>query len=138
MVVRGRSPLDCAAAARVRIVHHAIKLSLPADHLICVYTNIGTTAGAILFITKTDISECLQLLAGQVYKPTKPEDLARFTSHSVRVGACVALHAAGLSKHDIKQVLRWRSSTLWDYFRNLPGPAQQCAEAIANFSILVF
>jgi hypothetical protein len=115
-------------------VHRAIELLLLADHPTCVYTNIGTTARAILFIPETDISECLQLLAGQVYKPTKPEDLARFTSHSVRVGACVALHAAGLSKEDIKHMLRWRSNTFWDYFRNRPGPAQRCAEAFANFN----
>jgi hypothetical protein len=132
-LVRGRSRLHCAAAASVRIVRRAIELDLPDDHPICVYTDTGLRSGKILYITDTHISECLQYLAGKVYKLTRLEDLARFTSHSVRVGACVALHAAGLSKEDIKHALRWRSNTFWDYLRNLPSQAQRCAEAIANF-----
>jgi hypothetical protein len=132
-VVRSRSPVHCAAAACVHIVRRAQELSIPDDHPICVYTDTGIASGEIRFITEIDISECLQLLAGQVYKLTKPEELARFTSHSVRVGACVALHAAGLSKEDIKHALRWRSNTFWDYLRNLPGQALRCADAIANF-----
>jgi len=132
-VVKSRSRLHCAAGACVRIVRRARELNLPDDHPICVYTTTGDSTGSIRFITEDDISTCLQHLAKHVYKIIKLEDLARFTSHSVRVGACVAFHAAGLSKEDIKHALRWRSNTFWDYLRNLPCQAQRCAEAIAKF-----
>ena len=132
-VVQGRSRRHCEEAACVRIVRRAQELSLSDDHPICVCTDTGSASGEIRFLTATDISECLQLLPGKVYKLTKPDDLAWFTSHSVRVGACVAFHAAGLSKEATKRSLRWRSNTFWGYLPNLPGQALPCAEAMVKF-----
>jgi hypothetical protein len=37
-----------------------------------------------------------------VYNITDPKELARFSSHSIHAGACVALHATGVSKMYIK------------------------------------
>jgi hypothetical protein len=65
---------------------------------------------------------------------TDPKELEKFSSHSIRVGACVALHAAGVSKLNIKFALRWKSDSFYTYLRNLPCQAAQTAAAVLNFS----
>ena len=47
------------------------------------------------------------------------EALQRWGSHSLRVGACVSLHAMGFSPLDIKWLLRWRSDAFMAYLRNI-------------------
>jgi hypothetical protein len=69
-----------------------------------------------------------------VYNITNPEELARFSSHSIRVGACVALHAANISELDIQHALRWRSNSFWNYLRNLPCQASRSARAVVDFN----
>jgi hypothetical protein len=69
-----------------------------------------------------------------VYHITNVDDLGRFTSHSIHVGACVALHAADISSLDIKHALRWKSDSFLTYLRNLPCQAQQSARAVVNFN----
>ena len=58
--------------------------------------------------------------------------LSNFTSHSIRVGACVLLHAQNISAEDIKFRLRWRSDTFRTYLRNILPLAERHKEAIAN------
>jgi hypothetical protein len=50
------------------------------------------------------------------------------------VGACVALHAAGLPQQDIKFALRWKSDSFYNYLRNLPCQAARVANAVLNFN----
>jgi len=127
-------PVICAVRASVRIIERATILDLDPDHPVCVFTSDGTAKGRVEFITETHISDCLKKLAYLEYGITKACDLARYTSHSIRVGACVALHAAGLDKLDIQHALRWRSTTFWNYLRNLPRQAARCMEAIRDFN----
>ena len=53
------------------------------------------------------------------------KDLQRWSSHSLRVGACVILHAMGFSTLDIQWLLRWRSLAFMSYLRNLIGLANR-------------
>ena len=69
-------------------------------------------------ITDKNISVWLQQAAKIAYGISDLDDLARWTSHSVRVGACVALHEAGAEPSTIKNRLRWRSDTFVDYLRH--------------------
>jgi len=124
----------CPVRASVRIIDRANKLGLHSEHPVCVYTSNGKANGKLKFITETHISDCLKLLAKAEYGITKVAELARYTSHSIRVGACVALHAAGLDKKDIQHQLRWRSTTFWNYLRNLPTQAHRCMAAIRDFN----
>jgi hypothetical protein len=39
--------------------------------------------------------------------------------HSIRVGACVALHAMGFGALEIQFLLRWRSTAFMVYLRNI-------------------
>ena len=120
-----RATTICPARASVRIIERASKLNLDTEHPVCVFTSNGKADGKIKFVTETHIADCLQNLAKLEYGITKATDLARYTSHSIRVGACVALHAAGLDKKDIQHQLRWRSTTFWNYltqFANASTP----------------
>jgi hypothetical protein len=123
----------CGVRSAVRIIKRAIELDLDDEHPIGVFTDNGQVDGRRPFITDTHISDCLKRLAKLEYGITKTADLARYTSHSIRVGACVALHAAGIGKLDIQHALRWRSLTFWTYLRNLPTQAARCMTAIRDF-----
>ena len=69
-----------------------------------VYTTDGTINGKTKFIRESNINAALRNAARNVYNVTG-DDLARFTSHSIRVGACVALHAANISALNIQHAL---------------------------------
>jgi hypothetical protein len=64
----------------------------------------------------------------------KGDDLDRFTSHSIRVGACVALHAANILALNIQHAPRWKSDAFLIYLRNLPCQAQRTAHAVVEFN----
>lgn len=129
---RGSSTL-CAVSAWLRIAQRWVDLKLPRDHPLAVFTTDGTATGEVDFIRSTHINDALRSAATKVYNVTAPADLARFSSHSVRVGACVALHAAGIQQQDIKFALRWKSDSFYTYLRNLPCQASRTAAAVLNF-----
>ena len=70
-------------------------------------------------ITDADVDSALRLLATEVYDITDKKDLGRFTCHSIRVGACCILQAAGASPDFIKKQLRWNSDSWQIYTRDL-------------------
>jgi len=51
--------------------------------------------GVPTLITDAHITFILRRAAGQVYKIDNPTELALWASHSIRIGACVALYEAG-------------------------------------------
>ena len=59
------------------------------------------------YIDDVDIKTLLREAACKVYNIICKDDLAKFTAHSIRVGACVPLHAQNISAEDIKFRLRW-------------------------------
>jgi hypothetical protein len=123
----------CGCRASIRIVERASLLNLPPDHPVCVFTDNGTLTGRVRFVTESHIANCLKMLARAEYGITKASELALYTSHSVRVGACVALHAAGVNQMDIMHALRWRSMSFWNYLRNLPCQAARSMQAVRDF-----
>jgi hypothetical protein len=98
----------CAVSAWLRIAQRWVDLKLTDDHPLAVFTDSGDAAGKLEFIRPTHINHALRSAATAVYNVTDPNDLARFSSHSIRVEACVALHAAGVQQQDIKFALRWK------------------------------
>jgi hypothetical protein len=80
----------------------------------------STSARCVKLITADDIEHFIRRLAIAVYHlhPVKDsKDLRRWSSHSLRVGACVALHAMWFSPLDIQWILRWRSQAFMVYLR---------------------
>ena len=82
------------------------------------------------------MAQFLQSLAKQVYNITNPEDLARFTTHSLRVGACVLLHETNQTSDFIKARIRWRSDAYLMYLRNTPKLAMLHTAAVNNSDII--
>ena len=101
----------CGVSAWLRIVARWSALKLDPQHPLAVFTDSGLASGKPEFIRPTHINAALRDAARHVYNIADKESLARFSSHSIRVGACVALHAAGISQMDIKFALRWKSDT---------------------------
>ena len=65
------------------------------------------------------------------FHPIKDKkELQKWSSHSLRVGACVALHAMGFSPLDIQWLLRWRSMAFMAYLRNNAGLADRHHRAL--------
>ena len=116
----------CPVRAGLRIIRRARTLDLPADHPAAVFTPSGlATPSDVLVMCASDVCESLRTTARRLYNITDPTELALFSCHSIRVGACVALHANGAIEMQIKFALRWRSNSFWMYLRNVPLAASQ-------------
>jgi integrase len=131
-------PLLCAVSAWLRISQRYLDLRVPPSYPLAIFTDTGLLTGTVDFIRPVHIETALRQAAQQVYNITDPADLAKFTSHSFRVGACCALHAAGVSTMDIQYALRWRSTAFTVYLRNLPSQAARVADAVLNFDPTTF
>jgi hypothetical protein len=91
--------------------------------------------GKVRRITEQEIVDTLRLAAQHVYDidPTTPagkKDLSMWTSHSLRIGACVILHNAGFSDEQIMDLLRWCSDAFKEYLRHLAALAEKQTYAI--------
>ena len=74
------------------------------------------------FITASDIEKVMRHTAAEVYKLNPGKDkkiLQKWSAHSLRVGACVILHAMGCTESQIQWLLRWRSNAFMVYLRNV-------------------
>jgi hypothetical protein len=66
-------------------------------------------------VCRKDRSSVTQLTL-QSFSGQTPVDCRKWTSHSIRIGACNSLFG---TNHVIKFRLRWKSMTFMNYFRNL-------------------
>ena len=82
----------CFVEAPKRIHHRTLNLKIPKDKPIAVKTHSKTN-----YIDDTHIKSILQEAASNIYNIKCKKDLSNFTSHSIRVGACVLLHAQNIS-----------------------------------------
>jgi hypothetical protein len=72
-------------------------------------------------------------------RPVKDcEHLRKWSSHSLRVGACGILHGMGFTNSQIRLLLlRWRSDAFFDCLRNIAGLAfKQCRALHHDLSIM--
>ena len=122
----------CFVRASKRIRNRALKLKIPPDQTIAVFIDSKKGIKKKCFIDNVHISSILQEAASKVYNITSKEEIARFTSHSIRVGACVLLHGLNQSSEDIKFRLRWRSDSFRMYLRNIIQLAERHRDAIRN------
>jgi len=126
-------PHKCLVCAFDNIKRRAHRLELPKTSPLAVYKiTKGKHAGKWAYITDKRVEQALQSAAKAVYKITKREDLQRWSSHSLRVGTCVALHEGGMQPHAIKFRLRWRSDSYKDYLRHTVTISNQQVQAQNN------
>jgi hypothetical protein len=83
-------------SAWLRIAARWVALKSDSQQFLAVFTDSGLASGTPQFIRPTHTNEALRDAARHIYI-TDEESLARFSSHSIRVGACVAFHATGIS-----------------------------------------
>ena len=65
------------------------------------------------------VTDEIQTLAKEVHSITDEKELVRFSSHSLRVGACCIYFAAGYAPEFIQRVLRWESDAWRTHVRDL-------------------
>jgi len=129
-----QDPAVCGVNAALDILERAMLLNLPDDHPLAVYADDGAHTGTVRFIQAHQIAFTLQEVAKEWHGITDKRELSLCSSHSLRVGACVALHAAGLDAMSIKFALRWTSDAFLMCLRNITRQAQTVSAAIAGFS----
>jgi hypothetical protein len=121
----------CFVKAMMRVLRRFVRLMGANDFTtpLAIYSpGPGVTPR---LITSTEIESIMRKVASRLYNldPVKDQkDLQRWSTHSLRVGACVILHVMGFSEAQIKWLLRWRSNAFMVYLRNLvPLAEKQCA-----------
>ena len=107
-------------------------MKIESNKPIEVFTDSQKKKTKVCFIDDIHIKNILQEAASNVYDIKCKKELSAFTSHSIRVGACVLLHAQNISAEDIKFRLRWRSDTFRMYLRNILQLAERHKDAIAK------
>ena len=122
----------CVVEACKRIYKRAITLKIPQNKPIAVFLQDKNGRNKTSFIDDVHIKNLLQEAAKNEYNIQCKKELSAFTSHSIRVGACVLLHTQNISPEDIKFRLRWRSDTFRTYLRNNLQLAEKHRNAIAN------
>jgi hypothetical protein len=116
-------PVRCKIRAMLRIVRRFVGLVGPRYDLpLSIYRDPST--GAITNFDSNVIRTHLREAASAVYHidPNTSEGqttLARWSSHSFRIGACIILYASGFTDTQIKHILRWKSDSFRRYLRNL-------------------
>lgn len=89
----------------------------------------------VYHITDGAIEVVMRALASQLYQlntERDKEELQRWSSHSLRVGACVILHSTGRNSTEIQHLLRWRSTAFMSYLRNTTLLANTQREALLS------
>ena len=90
-----------------------------------------TKTGKTFNITADDVKSDLQKAAKALYD-LSDEELAKFTCHSIRIGACCTLYSMGVPPEQIKKLLRWRSNCWMRYIRDLTTVANNQNAAITS------
>ena len=124
-----KSPHRCPVRAAMRIRARCQRYSLPHDHPMAIFRD---DSGNLKLIDNKHVELVLQKLAKSIYNISDENELKRFTTHSIRVGACVVLHENNSSAEFIKLRLRWRSDAFLVYLRNTIKLANLHNEATNN------
>ena len=102
-------------------MHQANRLGVAHEEPIAVFSSAKCKK---CFIHNNHVRTFLQEAAKAVFDIKDPKILNLFKCHSVRVGACVALHIGGANVMEIKSRLRWRSDSFQMYLRHVVNLGQ--------------
>jgi hypothetical protein len=84
----------------------------------------------MLYLTGNKITELLRAAVHTIQPDTSKEDLKRYSTHSLRVWACVLLDEAGKSPEYIKKRLRWLGDSFRMYLRDTSVIQHQHVDAL--------
>jgi hypothetical protein len=111
----------------MRLVLRAKLLNQPDDMPIAVYK---TKKGKVIYLTGNKIVELLQKAVKEVRTDTTPDELKRYSAHSLRVWACVLLIKAGKSPNYIEKKLRWLGESFRMYLGDIVIIQHQHVDAL--------
>ena len=83
------------------------------------------------YLHERKTSALMKQLAIRCYNLDPKSNTIRYGSHSIRIGACVALHAAGVREPQLKFLLRWKSDSFMKYLRKIARLSQVQNAALA-------
>ena len=124
-----KNKLHYAVTASKRLYKRTKKLNIATDKPIVVFTECKIKK-KICFIDDVHITNILREAASKPHIITFKKELSKFTPHSIRVGACVFLHAQHVSAENIKFRLRWRSNSFRIHLRNIIQLEEKHRDAI--------
>jgi hypothetical protein len=111
----------------MRLVLRAKQLNQPVDMPVAVYK---TKKGKVIYLTGNKIAELLRKAVKEVQPNTTPDELKRYSTHSLRVWACVLLDEAGKLLDYIKKRLRWLGDSFRMYLRDTAIIQHQHVDAL--------
>jgi hypothetical protein len=112
-------PEICPVRSTMRLVLQAKWLNQPDDMPVMVYK---TKKGKVIYLTGNKIAELLRKAVKEVRPDTSPDKLKRYSTHSLRVWACVLLDEAGKLPDYIKKRLCQLGDSFRMYLRDTAMP----------------
>ncbi|CAJ1954270.1 unnamed protein product [Cylindrotheca closterium] len=131
-----KSPLRCY----IRRMHSILSRF---DRLIGITTTnvplaVYQDGARVLFLHDAEITRVMRHVACSLYNLDPKQDKIQYSSHSIRVGACVLLHTSGATTDQIKFLLRWKSDAFMAYLRNVAHLCMQQNDAITMIDATTF
>ena len=121
------NPTKCLSTKQYTL-HECVRRNPTFDYT----SNLCDATGKVHDVTSDDGKQTMRHLASKVYNITNKEELNKWPSHSLRVGACRILWAKGHSAEFTQRVLQWKSESLKDCTRDLLVHSQQHNETMAD------
>ncbi len=120
-------PEICPVRSAMQLVLRARWLNQPDDMPIVVYK---TKKGKVIYLTGNKIAELLQKAVKKVWPDTTPDKLKWYSTHSLRVWACILLDEAGKLPDYIKKRLCWLGDSFRMYLRDTAIIQHQHVDAL--------
>jgi hypothetical protein len=124
-------PEICPVRSEMRLVLRARRLNQPDDMPLGVYR---TKKGKSIYLTVNKIAELLRKAVKSIRPDTSSEDLKQYSTHSLRVWACVLLDEAGMPPDYIKKRLRWLGDCFRMYLQDTLAIQLQHVDALREAS----
>ena len=111
----------------MQLVLRAKRLNQLDDMPVAVYK---TKKGKVVYLTGNKIAKLLRKAVKEVRPDTTPDELKQYSTHSLRVCACVLLHEAGKLPDYIKKRLCWLGESFRMYLRDTAIIQHQHVDAL--------
>jgi hypothetical protein len=110
-----KNPAICPIQRALQMVMRARRLAQPDNMPVVCYR---TKNAQLLFITGSRIATLLRKAVKKVQPSTSADGLKKYSTHSLRVWACVLLDEAGMSLSFIQKCLHWLEDLFKMYLRD--------------------
>jgi hypothetical protein len=127
LVAESDRPKIFPMRSAMRLVLWARQLNQPDDMPVAVYK---TKKGKVIYLTGNKIAKLFRKAIKKVRPDTTPDKLKWYSTHSLRVRACVLLDEAGKLPDYIKKSLRWLGDSFRMYLRDTTIIQHQHVDAL--------